>query len=166
MGLKNKQFDSRERPSLSKYQIECGISQLKKFSLMKQKRIDNSNYLKKGLENLKNISFLEYDETVDWNHQYFIIKIDNDYNDFNKKLFNLGIHAMEENVWNCLEYNYDIINKNDNSDHNTPGYSSLKSTDNDSISFRFPYENNMRIYFHMMTPILIHFHQLSKHILV
>ena len=116
MGLKNKQFDSRERPSLSKYQIECGISQLKKFSLMKQKRIDNSNYLKKGLENLKNISFLEYDEAVDWNHQYFIIKIDNDYNDFNKKLFNLGIHAMEENVWNCLEYNYDIINKNDNFD--------------------------------------------------
>ena len=23
---------------------------------------------------------------------------------------------MEENVWNCLEYNYDIINKNDNFD--------------------------------------------------
>ena len=52
-----------------------------------------------------------------------------------------------------------IINKNDNSDHNTPGYSSLKSTDNDSISFRFPYENNMRIYFHM-----IDFIQLNKNL--
>ncbi len=116
MGLKNKQFDPTERPNLSKYQIGFGISQINKFDLMKKKRIENSNYLKKNLENLKNISFLEYDENVNWNHQYFIIKIDNDYKDFNRKLFNLGIHAMEENVWNCLEYNYDIVNKNDNFD--------------------------------------------------
>ena len=25
----------------------------------------------------------------------------------------MGIHAMEENVWNCLNYNYSIENKNE-----------------------------------------------------
>ena len=32
------------------------------------------------------------------------------------RLFDEGIHAMEENVWNCLEYNYTIENDGNNFD--------------------------------------------------
>ena len=31
--------------------------------------------------------FLDYDENINWNYQYFIIKIDNNYSEFNKKIF-------------------------------------------------------------------------------
>ncbi len=113
MGVKDKVFDPCERPNLSKYQIEIGISQLKRIKLMKDKRIENSNYLKNNLINIKGISFLDYEKDINWNYQYFIIKIEKDFNKFNKLIFNNGIHAMEENVWNCLEYNYKIENSSD-----------------------------------------------------
>ena len=113
MGLKNQIFDPNERNDLSKYQLEFGISQLKKLDIMQKKRVENSNYLKQKLSGIKNISFLDYDENTKWNYQYFIIKIEKNYEAFNKKIFKLGIHAMEENVWNCLDYNYLIVNEKD-----------------------------------------------------
>ncbi len=114
MGLKKGVFDPRERSDLSKYQLEFGISQLNKLDKMQEKRTQNSIYLKNKLAGLKNVSFLDYDEKIKWNYQYFIIKINNNYSEFNKKIFKRGVHAMEENVWNCLDYNYSIINDGDN----------------------------------------------------
>ena len=114
MGLKKGVFDPRERSDLSKYQLEFGISQLNKLDKMQEKRTQNSIYLKNKLAGLKNVSFLDYDEQIKWNYQYFIIKINNNYSEFNKKIFKRGVHAMEENVWNCLDYNYSIINDGDN----------------------------------------------------
>jgi perosamine synthetase len=113
MGLKNKKFDPIERNELNKYQLEFGFSQLENLEKMKMKRFENSTYLKNNLSGLKNISFLNYKEDTEWNFQYFIIKIEKDYKEFNKKIFKKGIHAMEENVWNCLEYNYSISNSTD-----------------------------------------------------
>ena len=114
MGLKKGVFDPRERSDLSKYQLEFGISQLNKLDTMQEKRTQNSIYLKNKLAGLKNVSFLDYDEQIKWNYQYFIIKINSNYSEFNKKIFKRGVHAMEENVWNCLDYNYSIINDGDN----------------------------------------------------
>lgn len=114
MGLKNMRFDPKERNELKKYQLEFGISQLNNFNTMKIKRIENSIYLKEHLSGLKNISFLNYKNDIDWNHQYFVIKINFDYKKFNKTIFENGIHAMEENVWNCLDYGYLIMNDKDN----------------------------------------------------
>ena len=114
MGLKNMRFDPKERNELKKYQLEFGISQLNNFNTMKIKRIKNSIYLKEHLSGLKNISFLNYKNDIDWNHQYFVIKINFDYKKFNKTIFENGIHAMEENVWNCLDYGYLIMNDKDN----------------------------------------------------
>lgn len=114
MGLKKGVFDPRERSDLSKYQLEFGISQLNKLDKMQEKRTQNSIYLKNKLAGLKNVSFLDYDEQIKWNYQYFIIKINSNYSEFNKKIFKRGVHAMEENVWNCLDYNYSIINDGDN----------------------------------------------------
>lgn len=116
MGLKNKRFDPKERNNLNKYQLEFGISQLDNYEQTKKIRIENTKYLQKELSGLKNISFLSYNPNTNWNYQYFIIRINTDYEDFNKKLFQKGIHAMEENVWNCLDYNYSIENKNENFD--------------------------------------------------
>ena len=48
--------------------------------------------------------------------QYFVILVNKDYNVFFNELFKRGIHAMEENVWNCLDYNLDIENKLDSFD--------------------------------------------------
>ncbi len=114
MGLKNVRFNPKERNELKKYQLEFGISQLNNLNSMKIKRIENSIYLKEGLSGLKNISFLNYKKDIDWNHQYFVIKINFDYKKFNKTIFKNGIHAMEENVWNCLDYGYLIMNDKDN----------------------------------------------------
>ena len=114
MGLKNKRFDPKERNNLNKYQLEFGISQLDNYEQTKTIRIENTKYLQKELSGLKNISFLDYNSNTNWNYQYFIIRINENYEDFNKRLFKKGIHAMEENVWNCLDYNYSIENKNEN----------------------------------------------------
>ena len=113
MGIKNKPFDPCERSPLSKYQFEIGISQLEKFEIMKKKRMHNSNYLKKELSNIKHIDFLEYKDDVNWNYQYLILKINKDFEKFNNKIFDEGIHSMEENVWSCLDYNYKIENYDD-----------------------------------------------------
>ena len=110
MGTKKKIFDPKERNNLSKYQINFGISQLEKYELMKSQCKQNYIYLKENLKYVDNISFLDYDDGVNWNYQYFVIKIEKNYELFNKKLFDQGIHSMEENVWNCLEYNLIIEN--------------------------------------------------------
>ena len=142
MGVRDKIFDPCERPNLSKYQTEIGISQLKRVELMKNKRIENSNYIKSNLINIDGLNFLEYHKDINWNYQYFIIKIEKNFDKFNKFIFNNGIHAMEENVWNCLEYNYKIENFNDDFNEtkvNNPkilriqNSSSLKKKDLDKI---------------------------------
>ena len=113
MGINKNKFDPYERSNLSKYQLEFGLGQIKKLEIMKKKRKENTEYIKKYIKNLNNIEFLNYDESINWNYQYFVIKVKKNFKKFNKLLFQYGIHSMEENVWNCLEYNYKIEN-NDN----------------------------------------------------
>ena len=116
MGIEQNKFDPKERSSLSKYQLQFGLSQLKKLNIMKMKRKKNMEYIIENTENLENLEFLNYNKSVDWNYQYFVIKIKKEFKKFNKILFDEGIHAMEENVWNCLEYNYTIENYSNNFD--------------------------------------------------
>tara|TARA_Y100000591_G_scaffold47390_1_gene35749 strand:- start:28 stop:1266 length:1239 start_codon:yes stop_codon:yes gene_type:complete len=114
MGLKNKKFDPKERNDLKKYQLEFGISQLKNYDQSKKKRIENTKYLERELAGVNSISFLNYKKNIDWNYQYFILRINDNYEEFNKKIFRKGLHAMEENVWDCSDYGYLIENKNEN----------------------------------------------------
>jgi len=113
MGIKKKTFNPLERNHLSKYQIGFGLNQLEKYKFMKSRCKENSFYLKENLKNINGITFLNYDDNINWNYQYFVIKIETNYKLFNKKLFNQGIHAMEENVWNCLDYNLIVENIRD-----------------------------------------------------
>ena len=114
MGLKNKKFDPKERNDLKKYQLEFGVSQLKNYDQSKKIRIENTKYLEKELSGMNSISFLNYKKNIDWNYQYFILRINENYEEFNKKIFRKGLHAMEENVWDCTDYGYLVDNKDDN----------------------------------------------------
>ena len=114
MGLKNKKFDPKERNDLKKYQLEFGVSQLKNYDQSKKIRIENTKYLEKELSGMNSISFLNYKKNIDWNYQYFILRINDNYEEFNKKIFRKGLHAMEENVWDCTDYGYLVDNKDDN----------------------------------------------------
>lgn len=113
MGMVGKKYDPFERSLLSKYQLEFGISQFKKINKMQVLRRKYYKNFMDYLKSNKNISFLEYDEKTTWNYQYLVIKIKRNYNKFVKHLYQNGIHAMEENVWDCTKYNFDIINNDE-----------------------------------------------------
>ena len=83
---------------------------------MRQKCKENSKYIQNNLKDVNEIEFLNYKESTKWNHQYLVIKIRKNLENFSKKMFDNKIHAMEENVWNCLDYGYKIKNENENFD--------------------------------------------------
>ena len=114
MGLSKGEFDPLERPKLRKYQIVSGILQLKRCDEMNFIRKKNSIKLMKSLENKINIKTLSSYNQHNWNYQYHVLILDENLNLFSKKLFNEGVHAMEENVWDCMNYDFKIENQNDN----------------------------------------------------
>jgi len=114
MGLSKGEFDPLERPKLRKYQIVSGILQLQRSDEMNCIRKKNSIKLIKSLENKIHIKTLSSYSEHNWNYQYHVLILDENLNLFSKKLFNEGIHAMEENVWDCTNYDFKIENQNDN----------------------------------------------------
>lgn len=113
MGISKNIYDPLERPSLKKYQIVSGICQLERCQEMSELRKMNSKKLIKALEKNRNIETLSKYEENEWNYQYHVLIIHKNMELFSKKLFNKGVHAMEENVWDCLGYNFEIKNYND-----------------------------------------------------
>lgn len=113
MGVSNKTFDPLERPPLKKYQLISGICQLERCKEMNDLRKKNSLALIESLKNIKNIRTLSSYNEYDWNYQYHVLIIKNNFNLFSKNLFSKGVHAMEENVWDCTKYNFDIKNYKD-----------------------------------------------------
>jgi len=111
MGMKNVTFDPKERPKLSKFQISMGLSQLHRCEEMKLKRRRNSQYLQSKLVNSKKIKVINDHFSSNWNHQYFVIKINKDFDKIFNKIFENGVHIMDENVWDCSKYNFKIENK-------------------------------------------------------
>ena len=114
MGLSKGEFDPLERPKLRKYQIVSGILQLQRSDEMNCIRKKNSIKLIKSLENKIHIKTLSSYSQHNWNYQYHVLILDENLNLFSKKLFNEGVHAMEENVWDCTNYDFKIENQNDN----------------------------------------------------
>ena len=112
MGMKDMKFDPVERPHLSKYQMSVGISQLKRCDEMNERRRDHSLFLEEKLKNNENIKIINDHKKDNWNHQYFVILIKDKFNEVYKKLFDSGVHVMDENVWDCTKYNFEIENKN------------------------------------------------------
>ena len=117
MGISKGEFDPLERPKLRKYQIVSGILQLQRCDEMNFIRKKNSIKLIKSLENKIHIKTLSSYNQHNWNYQYHVLILDENLNLFSKKLFNEGVHAMEENVWDCTNYDFKIENQNDNFDN-------------------------------------------------
>ena len=113
MGVSKKIFDPLERPSLKKYQLVSGICQLERCNEMTEIRKKNSLRLIEALRDNRNIRTLSSYNEYSWNYQYHVLIIENNLNLFSKKLFSKGVHAMEENVWDCTKYNFNIKNNND-----------------------------------------------------
>ena len=116
MGMKNKVYDPKERPNISKFQLAVGISQIERCELMTEKRRNNSKYLQDKLKNLENIKVINDHFKKEWNHQYFVIYIKKNFHKIVDQIFKNGIHAMDENVWNCLNYDFKIENYKDTFD--------------------------------------------------
>ena len=114
MGISKGEFDPLERPKLRKYQIVSGILQLQRCDEMNFIRKKNSIKLIKSLENKIHIKTLSSYNQHNWNYQYHVLILDENLNLFSKKLFDEGVHAMEENVWDCTNYDFKIENQNDN----------------------------------------------------
>ena len=114
MGLSKGEFDPLERPKLRKYQIVSGILQLQRCDEMNFIRKKNSIKLIKSLENKIHIKTLSSYNQHNWNYQYHVLILEENLNLFSKKLFDEGVHAMEENVWDCTNYDFKIENQNDN----------------------------------------------------
>ena len=113
MGMKEIKYDPLERPKLAKYQITTGISQVNRCDEMNKIRKMHSIYFQETFKKNENITVINNHLEDEWNHQYFVILIKKDFDKISKELFKLGIHAMDENVWDCSMYNFDIENKND-----------------------------------------------------
>ncbi len=110
MGIKSINFDPKERPKQTKFQLAIGLSQIRRCDEMNIKRKKNSQYLQKKLSLSKNIIVINDHFKEDWNHQYFVILIKDNFEKITNKIFKKGIHAMDENVWNCSNYNFEIQN--------------------------------------------------------
>ena len=109
--MKKNLFDPKERPHLSKYQIAIGLSQIERCEEMTYVRRKNSQYLQQILSNSKNIEVINDHSKNNWNHQYFVIKIKANFQKILNNIFNQGIHTMDENVWDCSAYKFDIENQ-------------------------------------------------------
>tara|TARA_B100000787_G_C16186229_1_gene294813 strand:+ start:266 stop:1507 length:1242 start_codon:yes stop_codon:yes gene_type:complete len=113
MGMNDLPYNPVERPRLAKYQISVGISQIKRCEEMNKIRKKYSEFLQKSFKDNNNIIVINDHYKEQWNHQYFVILIKNNFDKVHKEIFNLGIHAMDENVWDCSKYNFNIENVND-----------------------------------------------------
>jgi dTDP-4-amino-4,6-dideoxygalactose transaminase len=133
MGMKNELFDPRERPNLSKFQIAIGLSQLERCDEMTMIRRKNSQNLQTEFSKLNNIKVINNHFNNNWNHQYFVIQIKNNFEKVFNKIFNKGVHVMDENVWNCASYNFDIENKKSNFEITNKYNNSLLRIQNNSF---------------------------------
>lgn len=118
MGIAKNKFDPLERPPLKNYQLQSGILQLDRCNEMNEKRKKNSLKFLEALKDKKEIINISSYNEHPWNYQYHVLMINGDLGSFTKKLFQKGIHSMEENVWDCTKYNFYIENLKDEF-HNT-----------------------------------------------
>jgi dTDP-4-amino-4,6-dideoxygalactose transaminase len=92
-------------------QITTGISQVNRCDEMNKIRKLHSVFFQETFKKHDNIVVINNHFEDKWNHQYFVVLIKKNFNKINKELFRLGIHAMDENVWDCSKYNFNIENK-------------------------------------------------------
>ena len=107
MGLMNNQYNEWERPMLSNYQLSVGNVQFERNSQMTSTRRNYSKILNNELSgNEKYNLFIDGDEDIYWNYQYYVVSVNNNMNEFVDQMFKNGIHLMKEDVWDCSDYDF------------------------------------------------------------
>jgi len=105
MGTDNK-FNPWERPKQGKYQYGVALSQFDKIRDMTSIRRRNSQLINEIIKDTKNIKFFKESENCFWNNQYHVIYIEKNVKKIYNEMFKIGIHLLEENVWDCASYNF------------------------------------------------------------
>ena len=107
MGLMSNRYNEWERPKLSNYQLSVGNVQFERNSQMTSTRRNYSKILNDELfGNEKYNLFIDDDEDIYWNCQYYVVSVKNNMNDFVDQMFKKGIHLMKEDVWDCSAYDF------------------------------------------------------------
>jgi len=107
MGLISKQYDEWERPRLSNYQLSVGNTQFNRSSEMTKLRQSYSKLLDSELSNNNKFKlFIDSNDDIYWNCQYYVVSVKNNMNDFVDEMFKNGIHLMKEDVWDCSDYDF------------------------------------------------------------
>ena len=100
---------------------------------MNNLRRANSKHLEEKLSKIENIKVINNHFKADWNHQYFVILIEKNFEKIFKKIFDSGVHAMDENVWDCSKYNFNIINNVQNFKNTFKAHGKLLRIQNNSF---------------------------------
>ena len=107
MGLMSNQYNEWERPMLANYQLSVGNVQFGRTTQMTSTRKNYSKILNNELSgNEKYNLFIDGDEDIYWNCQYYVVSVKNNMNDFVDQMFKKGIHLMKEDVWDCSAYDF------------------------------------------------------------
>jgi len=107
MGLMGNQYNEWERPMLANYQLSVGNVQFERNSQMTGRRRNYSKILNNELSgNEKYNLFIDGDEDIYWNYQYYVVSVNNNMNEFVDQMFKNGIHLMKEDVWDCSAYDF------------------------------------------------------------
>jgi dTDP-4-amino-4,6-dideoxygalactose transaminase len=107
MGLMSNDYNPWERPRLSNYQLSVGFEQFNRASEMTKVRQNLTELLNKELVNNDKFKlFVNKDNNIHWNCQYYVISVKNNMNEFVDEMFKNGIHLMKEDVWDCSDYDF------------------------------------------------------------
>jgi dTDP-4-amino-4,6-dideoxygalactose transaminase len=106
MGVAGNDFNVWERPKLADYQVEIGLTQFSRTREMTTIRREHSATIDSAMEGIEGIRVLTESTDAFWNYQYHVLYIDGTMEEVYHKMFDKGIHLMQEDVWDCTQFNF------------------------------------------------------------
>ena len=105
---KNSVFDPWERPKQINYQYSVCCSQFNRIREMTDCRRRNAIILNEILRGSKNLRYFDEEKNCFWNSQYYVLYIEKGVKEMYEDMFEEGIHLLDENVWDCSNYEFPI----------------------------------------------------------
>jgi len=106
MGVTGDDYSVWERPRLANYQLEVGLTQFSRTNEMTTIRREHSAILDSAMSGIEGVRVLHESPNVFWNYQYHVVSIDKKMEDVYHRMFARRIHLMQENVWDCTQFNF------------------------------------------------------------
>ena len=105
---KDSLFDPWERPKQINYQYSVCCSQFSRIREMTDCRRGHSKILNEIFRDSKNLRYFEEEKNCFWNSQYYVLYIEKGVKKMHEDMFEEGIHLLDENVWDCSNYDFPI----------------------------------------------------------